>query len=45
VGGHGLGLSLVRTVVERHGGSVAVSSTAGQGTTFSVSLPGERAIR
>lgn len=43
VEGHGLGLSLVRTVVERHGGSVAVSSTAGLGTTFSVTLPGSRA--
>lgn len=43
VEGHGLGLSLVRTVVERHGGSVAVSSTAGHGTTFSVTLPGTQA--
>jgi len=44
VAGHGLGLSLVKTVVERHGGSVAVSSAAGRGTTFSVTLPGDRVV-
>lgn len=38
-GGHGLGLSIVRTVVERHGGVVAIESTPGQGTTIRFRLP------
>ncbi|WP_373045553.1 GAF domain-containing protein [Vulgatibacter sp.] len=38
-GGWGLGLYLVRRVVEAHGGSVAAESTAGGGTTFTVTLP------
>lgn len=37
--GLGIGLSLVKEVAEAHGGSVSVDSKAGQGTTFSVSLP------
>jgi len=37
--GSGLGLSITRGIVEKHGGSVAVSSVAGTGTTFSVKLP------
>ena len=37
--GLGLGLSLVKAVVEAHGGHVGVSSVARQGSTFSVSLP------
>jgi len=38
-GGTGLGLSIVRHAVERHGGTVKVESTLGEGTTFSVTLP------
>lgn len=38
-GGTGLGLSIVRHAVERHGGNVNVTSTLGEGTTFSVTLP------
>ena len=37
--GAGLGLSLVRSFVELHGGTVSVDSTLGQGTTVSVSFP------
>jgi len=37
--GLGLGLSLVKAVVEAHGGSVSVTSTPGHGSTFLVSLP------
>ncbi len=38
-GGSGLGLALVRTIVERHGGEVTVESVLGAGTTFTVALP------
>ena len=37
--GIGLGLWLVKTFVELHGGRVEVSSTPGQGSTFSFLLP------
>jgi len=41
-GSTGLGLSLVHALVCRHGGTVAVESTKGQGSTFRVYLPLER---
>lgn len=37
--GTGLGLSIVRDIVHEHGGSVAVSSTVGVGSSFAVSVP------
>jgi signal transduction histidine kinase len=37
--GSGLGLSLVRHVVEAHHGKVFVDSTPGQGSTFTIVLP------
>jgi signal transduction histidine kinase len=37
--GLGLGLSLVKAIVEAHGGRVAVESTSGGGSRFDVRLP------
>ncbi len=37
--GTGIGLTIVRTVVDKHGGKVFVHSTPGQGSTFGFTLP------
>ena len=39
VSGSGLGLSLVNYIVKAHGGEVLVDSTAGRGSTFTISIP------
>ncbi|SDZ99888.1 heavy metal sensor kinase [Desulfuromusa kysingii] len=38
-GGSGLGLAIVKWIVEAHHGSVKVSSSLGQGSSFTVTLP------
>jgi two-component system phosphate regulon sensor histidine kinase PhoR len=37
--GHGLGLSIVKSIVENHGGRIEVRSAVGRGTTFTIVLP------
>jgi PAS domain S-box-containing protein len=37
--GIGLGLSVCKTILERHGGDIRVESKVGRGSTFTVSLP------
>jgi PAS domain S-box-containing protein len=39
VQGSGLGLSIVKSIVEAHGGTITVESTLGVGTSFTVALP------
>ncbi len=47
VPGSGLGLVIVKSIVELHGGKVGLQSTWGEGSTFSFSLPlaGEDAVK
>ncbi|MCM2374550.1 PAS domain S-box protein [Aporhodopirellula aestuarii] len=37
--GSGIGLALVQELVKLHGGSISASSTLGEGTTFTVTIP------
>lgn len=39
--GVGLGLSITKTIVERHGGAITCESKPGAGTTFTMTLPRE----
>lgn len=38
-GGSGLGLSLAKWIIDKHGGNIYAESTLGQGSTFTIKLP------
>ena len=39
LGGAGLGLSIVKTIIDKHEGTISVSSEVGKGTCFTMELP------
>lgn len=41
LGGSGLGLSIVKTVIDKHFGKISVTSHLGEGTTFTIHLKAE----
>ncbi len=43
--GTGLGLTVVQSIVEKHGGKISVESAVGEGTTFTVLIPVARIQR
>lgn len=39
ISGTGIGLNLVKALIEMHGGSLVIDSTEGEGTTFAIHIP------
>jgi signal transduction histidine kinase len=44
-GGTGLGMAIVRRIVEDHGGAIDVESRPGEGTTVTILLPRDATAR
>ena len=42
--GTGLGLPMVKSLIELHGGHVSLDSRVGHGTTVTIDLPGDRCL-
>ncbi|WP_192498961.1 ATP-binding protein [Skermanella pratensis] len=42
--GSGMGLFISKTLVERHGGSLTITSAEGHGTSVTVRLPADRVV-
>jgi two-component system phosphate regulon sensor histidine kinase PhoR len=45
LGGSGLGLSIVETIITKHFGTITVESEVGKGTVFTIMLPTTRSLR
>ncbi|MGB9370943.1 MAG: ATP-binding protein, partial [Halobacteriota archaeon] len=43
--GTGLGLAVVKRIVEAHAGQITVESEVGKGSTFTVNLPGSEELK
>jgi two-component system, OmpR family, sensor kinase len=43
--GSGLGLSIVRAIIERHGATIAATSRPGDGVTFTIEFPHDRPVK
>jgi signal transduction histidine kinase len=43
-GGIGLGLNIIKQIIDRHKGDISVESQKGQGTKFTISLPHKKSI-
>ena len=44
LGGAGLGLAVSKMLIERHGGTLVLTSAIGKGTTVTIRLPSERVV-
>ena len=40
-GGSGIGTTIIKRVIEGHGGTITVESSIGEGALFLIELPGE----